>query len=207
MQVKNVNAVASQTSWLTRMRWVAGSLALVAGLVAATTAINAHAERGQDTQGEHQGWREHAPKHGADMMMGIPMGGRHMAHWFKRLNVTDAQKTQFEAMAKKQHEDMMQSRAANQALHQEMLTLLKQPTIDDASVQTLRAKVLANHQEMMAKRWQAGVDMAQMLNVTQRQQLAEMMSKRMARGEKRHVMHDKHEDAVKAGEKPARQAF
>ncbi len=201
MRVKN-DTHAGQTSVLTRVRWVAGSLVLVAGLVAATTAINAHAE--------HQGRSEHAPGAGMMMgmpMMGMPMGGGHMDHWFKRLNVTDAQKTQFEALAKQQREDMMQSRPTHQALHQEMLALLKQPTIDDASVQVLRAKVLAQHQEMMAKRWQAGVDMVRILNVTQRQQLADMLSKRMAHEEERHGMHDKHEDAAKAGEKPAKQAF
>ncbi len=212
MRVKNENALPGKTSVMTRMRWAAGSLALVAGLIAATTAINAYAEHGQDAQGEHHGWREHTPEPGAGMMMGmpmmgIPMGGGHMAHWFKRLNVTDAQKSQFEALAKKQHEDMMQSHASHQALHQEMLALLKQPTIDDASVQTLRAKVLAHHQEMMAKRWQTGVDMVRILNVTQRQQLADMLSKRMAHEEERHGMHDKHEDDAKAGEKPAKQAF
>jgi periplasmic protein CpxP/Spy len=181
MRNSDVNVLPAQPSLLLRMRWALGGLAVIGGLMAATATFDARAEHQQEAQERHHG--------GAGMMMGLPMQGHRMDRMYKRLNVSDAQKTQLQALAKSQQADMMQARQTHQALHQEMLNLLKQPTMDDASVQTWRTKVLAHHQEMMAKRLQAGVDMARVLTAPQRQQLAELLGKRMAGKGKHHGHH------------------
>jgi periplasmic protein CpxP/Spy len=181
MTDSQVKSAVAMPSFLARMRWAMGGVVLAVGAMAGMAAFAAH-------EGGHHG--ACAAKSAGGMLMGMPMEGRHQARWFKQLNVTDAQKTQLEALAKSQRDAMGQAREAHQALHQEMLALLKQPTLDDAAVQTLRAKVLAHHQEMLAKRWQAGVDMARLLTPEQRQKLADTMRKRMAHG---HAGHERHE--------------
>lgn len=170
------NAVVG-TGYLSRARWWVGGLGLVAALLAATSTFNAYASHEGHVGGKHEQMA------GAWGMGGglPPLAGKHAERLYKRLNVTEAQKAQLQALFQFHRDEMSQSKEAHQALHQDMKALLRQPTMDEAALQALRTRMLAHHQDMAAKRWDLGVSMARVLTPLQRQQLADMMDKREAR--------------------------
>ena len=187
---------AVSRNYLSAARWWVGGLGVAAAIMASMVAFNAHAEHGGQGHGRHM----HGESGGfAAMGMGglPPLAGRHAERFYKRLNVTDAQKAQLQALGNAQKEDMVKQREAHHALHQDIKQALRQPTLDDAALQNLRAKVLAHHQDMAAKRWEAGVSMARVLTPEQRQQLADMMDKREARA-KDHNDHKERSDKHQA---------
>lgn len=177
-------STASGSTYLSRARWWVGGLGMVAALLAAMSTFNVYAG--------HDGHR--GDKHGhmaAAWGMGgvwLPLAGKHAERFYKRLDVTEAQKAQLQALTKSHHDDMRKSKEAHQALHQDMKTLMRQPTMDEAALQALRARMLAHQQDMAAKRWDLGVSLARVLTPEQRQQLSDMMDKREARAH-RHMKH------------------
>jgi periplasmic protein CpxP/Spy len=204
-QAKELAMTKTTTShartYLSTARWWVGGLGVAAALMASMTAFNAHAEHGgRDHQRHMMGEVGGGAAFG---MVGLPpLAGRHAERFYKRLNVTDEQKAQLQDLAKAQKEDMLKQREAHQALHQDMKAMLRQPNIDDAALQTLRAKVLAHHQEMAAKRWDMGVSMARVLTPEQRQQLADMMDKREARMKDKKAHHRAHSSEPGLATKP-----
>lgn len=182
--------ITTESNYLSRARWWVGGLGVAAALLAAMSTFNVYAGHGE----------RHHHKHGemeASMAMGglPPLAGKHADRIYKRLNVTDEQKAQLQALAKSHKESMAQQRQVHQALHQDMKALLRQPTIDETALQSLRARMLAHHQEVAAKRWDLAAGMARVLTPAQRLQLADMMDKREARAK------DRKKDRMKAHEK------
>ena len=192
---------AHARTYLSTARWWVGGLGVAAALMASMVAFNAHAEHGGRDHPRHM--MGEAGGGAAFGMAGLPpLAGRHAERFYKRLNVTDEQKAQLQALAKAQKDDMHKQREAHQALHQDMKAMLRQPNMDDAALQTLRAKVLAHHQDMAAKRWDMGVNMARVLTPEQRQQMADMMDKREARMKDKKAHHPAHPSEPGLATKP-----
>lgn len=167
---------------LQRLRWWVGGLGIAAAIMVAFTAFNAHAGYEHDAKGGPHAMRPHD----GGPMLGLPMlEGRHGRRLMDRLDMTQAQKDQLQALSQAHRADMAQQFAAHKALRDEMTALLKQPALDDAALDALRAKMLAHHQEMAAKRWDLGVSMARVLTAEQRLKLADIMAQHEARHDAR----------------------
>ena len=111
---------------------------------------------------------------GPGMEMGI--GGRML----DLVNATPDQRTQIKAIMDAARSDIKAQHASGRALHQQMQTLLAQPTIDAVAAEGLRQQMLAMHGTASKRMLQAALDAANLLTPTQRKTLADAMTRRQA---------------------------
>lgn len=111
---------------------------------------------------------------GPGMEMG--MGGRML----DLVNATPDQRTQIKAIMDAARSDLKAQHASGRALHQQMQTLLAQPTIDAVAAESVRQQMLALHGTASKRMLQAALDAANLLTPTQRKTLADAMTTRQA---------------------------
>jgi periplasmic protein CpxP/Spy len=111
---------------------------------------------------------------------GMGHGGKHVEHMLEAVNATPEQRAQVKQIMDAAHNDLKAQREAGQALRQQSMALLAQPTIDARAVEAVRQQMLAQHDASSKRMSQALVDAANVLTPTQRKTLAEMMAKRQA---------------------------
>lgn len=160
------------------MRPLVAALGLALGAALAAPAVQAQ------TAGQPAG---PAPAH----RMGMGGHGPHGDFMLDRLlsgasNVTPAQREQIRQISKTAREELRGQRESGRALHDRMLDLLAQPTIDANAVEAVRQQISAQHDQASRRMTQAMVDAAKVLTPEQRQQVAanakarrEMMERHM----------------------------
>lgn len=121
-----------------------------------------------------EGGHEHCMDRGAESMMPGLMG-HHMDRMLKDIKATDAQRAQIRAIEEATAKDLKAQHEAARALHDKVLALLSQPTIDEAGAESLRQQMQAQHDAMSKRVMQSFIAVAKVLTPEQRQQLAEKM--------------------------------
>lgn len=135
----------------------------------------------------------HHGHHGHHAMMGGPGGfmgepqhvERMVDHLLRDLNATEQQRTQIRQIAQSAANDLKGNREAGRQLHEQMRSLLAQPDIDAAAVESLRQQSIARMDAASRRQTQAMVDMARVLTPEQRARIAERMAERQRRFEQR----------------------
>ncbi|MFG6447622.1 Spy/CpxP family protein refolding chaperone [Roseateles sp. BYS180W] len=124
----------------------------------------------------------HGPEGGpARHEMGMP------ARALQAAGVTPAQQSQIEAIMKQAREDLRAQHQAAGDLHQQMNQLLAAPTVDAAAAESLRQKMLAQHDSASRRMLQARLQVAALLTPEQRQKLAAQQAQHQGkRREHRH---------------------
>ena len=161
------------------------SLAVAAGtLAAAAAAIAAAPDAGQ---GRHDGARmHHVAMHGGGMHggMGMRLGAdparvdRMVERMLHGLDVTEAQTTQIQQIARAAAQDLQSQREAHRALHQQSRQAWSQPTVDTNAVEAVRQQQIALMDQRSKRMTQAMLEISRVLTPEQRTQLAERRAQR-----------------------------
>ncbi|MFO1221420.1 MAG: Spy/CpxP family protein refolding chaperone [Burkholderiaceae bacterium] len=132
------------------------------------------------------------PRHGGPMggMMAGPMGGPMAGpmggpfgspmsdRLLDSVGASADQKTRIRDIMRKAADDQRAQRDAGMALRDQAMALFTQPTVDAAAAESLRQKMLAQH-DQSSRRWmQAALDAAAVLTPEQRTKLADRMKQR-----------------------------
>jgi len=144
--------------------------------VAGTLALSVYAQPAPGADGAppmfgggHMMHREH---------MG-PMGMGHMVdHMLDTVKATDAQRAQVKQITQAAAADLKAQHEANRGLHEQMMQVFTQPTVDANAAEALRQKQLAAHDQASKRMLQAMLDISRVLTPEQRQTLADNMKKR-----------------------------
>ena len=147
---------------------------VVAGLVVAlagTLTLSAYAQP------------THAVGHadGPGLFIGGPHGphmGRMIDRMLDSVNATDQQRSQVKDIMKAAAADLKAQRDANRGLREQMMQAFAQPTVDANTVEALRQKQLAAHDQISKRMTQAMLDVSRVLTPDQRKTLADKMTKR-----------------------------
>ncbi len=151
----------------------------------------------------------HGPAHGGFGPAGFGMGfagdparlDRMVDRVLGGVNATEAQRTQVKQIVQAAATDLKAQRESGRGLREQSAQLFTAPTVDAGAVESLRQKMLAQHDASSQRISQALVEISRVLTPEQRVQLAEQMKKR---GEHRRERgHDKaHEKAHEKGHGP-----
>lgn len=138
-------------------------------------------------------WAAAAGGPGMDRPMGAmgAMGGPGMARALEQIGATPEQRSQVEQIQLAAREDLRAGHEQGRALHEQMRELFLQPEVDATAVESLRQRLLAQHDQASQRMTQAMLEVSKVLSVEQRQQLAALMKQRAerqqgSRGEHRH---------------------
>ena len=185
-----------QAASLLQARWVRASAAAVmvgAGLMAATTAMTAWADRPDPaTQATAQARSADHDRHGpghfhravhrVGMEGGLLMCGPRLERLLDEVKATDAQRQQIRSISDAAQADLAKLHESGRQLQTESLAILTQPTIDARAAEALRQKMLAQHDAVTKRLMTAMLDTAKVLTPEQRTQVAE----RLKAGQERH---------------------
>ena len=128
--------------------------------------------------GEHEGPR---PGFGAP---GMSQG------MLEKVGASAEQRSQIDAIMAGARNDLRAQREEGRELHEKMRSLFTQPTVDDAAIEGVRQKMLAQHDAASRRMTQAMVEASRVLTVEQRQKMASLMS---ARSSDRAKLRDRHD--------------
>ncbi|HEX6362599.1 MAG TPA: Spy/CpxP family protein refolding chaperone [Albitalea sp.] len=162
------------------LRWLAAGMVLA---ISASVALSAWAHQG-GPGGRHGGMAMDGPA----MFMG-KAGGRGLERMLEGVNATDAQRAQIRQITQQAAEDMKAEREQHRALRQRMLEAFTAPTVDAATVESLRQQMLAQHDTRSRRMLQAMLDVSRVLTPEQRAQIGERMKQRMQRMQERMQQH------------------
>lgn len=137
-----------------------------------------------------------APPHGGPD--GPMMGGRGIEQMLDKVGASTDQRTQIQAIMKAARDDLRAQRDSGRGLHEQMMVLFTQPTVDARAVESLRQQEMAQHDQASKRMTQALVEASRVLSLDQRQQLGAQMAQHRAMMER----HRSERDA--ADGKPAR---
>jgi periplasmic protein CpxP/Spy len=186
--------MTTQTMRVSKLRWIrlmAGSLMVVGGVMAATSAMNAWADKpsaGVEGTG-HKRFCMHAMHrggHGAGEMPAMMLGGRGLERMLDRVDATDAQRKQIDTIANTARTDLEKLHGQAQSLRKQSLAVLTQPMIDAAAAENLRQQMLTQHDAVTKRMLAAMIDISQVLTPEQRAKVADGLKQGMERHEKRH---------------------
>jgi len=166
-------ALTSLRSPWTGLRLMTAGLALA---IAGTFALTAFAQPGPGH--EHRG--------GPGLFMGGPMMGRGLDRMLDSVKATDAQRAQIKQITQAAAADLKAQREAGKALHEQALTLFTQPTVDANAAESLRQKLLSQHDQASKRMLQAMLDISRVLTPEQRQQLAQRLQQRREMAQRHH---------------------
>lgn len=180
-------------------RMAAASLMVVGGIMAATTAASAWAEKtapeaaasataAHEHRADHhraghhggQGAYRHA-KHHHGMEGGMMFGGPRLERMLDDVKATDAQREKIRSIADTARTDLKALHEQGKGWRQQSMDLLAQPTLDVAAAEAQRQKMLAHHDAVSKRMMTAMLDTAQVLTPEQRTQVAERMKARKAK--------------------------
>jgi Spy/CpxP family protein refolding chaperone len=102
---------------------------------------------------------------------------RALKHLYVEIDATDAQKQQLAPIVKGAAQDLLPLRAKMHDARRQAIELLSQPNIDRAALETLRAEQLKLAEQASQRLTQALADMADVLTLEQRKQLAERIGR------------------------------
>ena len=123
-------------------------------------------------------WAQGRPM-GPEAMMGDPVPiGRIADHLLKRLDMTEAQRTQVRQIAQAAAADVKPLHEAGRALREQGLQLMAAPTLDGAAAEALRQQMQTQHDQASKRMLQALLDIGRVLTPEQRVALAERMKQR-----------------------------
>lgn len=112
---------------------------------------------------------------GGPMMMG---GGQHIEHMLDAVNATADQRAQIKQITDAARADVKTVHQGGRALHEQMMQLFTQPTVDARAAEALRQQQLAIHDQVSKRMLQAMIDISRVLTPEQRQQLASRLAQR-----------------------------
>ncbi|MFN3305381.1 MAG: Spy/CpxP family protein refolding chaperone [Roseateles sp.] len=150
---------------------------VAAALIASSLALTGLAAQAQPKYGHHGGPARMAP--------GAMFGG----HLLELANVSDAQRSQIEAIYKAARQDLAGQREAGRKLHEQMLKLYTATNVDAVAIEAVRAQMAAQHEAASKRLTQASVEAARVLSPEQRTKIAEALKKRHARMAERAQRH------------------
>ncbi|HXJ83622.1 MAG TPA: periplasmic heavy metal sensor [Candidatus Methylomirabilis sp.] len=102
---------------------------------------------------------------------------RMLKHLYVEVDATDAQKQLLGPIVKSAASDLLPLRTRMRDARQQAVTLLSQEHVDRAALETLRAEQLQLAEQASRRLTQALADVADVLTVAQRKQLAERMGR------------------------------
>jgi Spy/CpxP family protein refolding chaperone len=154
------------------LRWMVVSVLVVA---AAGVAVSAEAQE------RHHGMRGGDGGHGMMMFGGSPQQmGRRIDHMLDGLNATDAQRSQVKQIASAAATDLRAQREAGKGLRERSLQIFAAPTVDAAAAESVRAQMLAQHDQTSRRTLQAMLDISKVLTPEQRAKIGERLKARGA---------------------------
>ena len=161
------------------LRWLMVSVLFVA---AAAVAVSAEAqERPHGMRGGEGG-------HGMMMFGGSPERmGRRIDHMLDGLNATDAQRTQVKQIATAAATDLRAQHETGKGLRERSLLIFAAPNVDATAAESVRAQMLAQHDQASRRTLQAMLDISKVLTPEQRAKVGERMQQRGA------MMHERME--------------
>jgi protein CpxP len=170
--MRDLNSRVLPRQWsVSAVRWIAGSVLVVAAFVVA------HAARAQDLQGPGR----HGPMHGDAMML---RGGppEHVArivdHLLDGLGATDAQRAEIKQIAVGAAADLKAQHDGERALRDRGMQLFTVPNVDAGAAEALRQQMLAQHDQASKRMLQAMLDIAKVLTPEQRAKIGERIKLR-----------------------------
>lgn len=189
--LRNTNMTRIKTLDTTRItRWAAGSVMVVAGIMASVSAMNAwadtHGKEGGEERAEGRsmmhGMHRHGEMHGG-MHGGMMLGGRGLERMLKDVKATDAQRTQIQKIADSARTDIQKLHEGSGKLHEQGLAILAQPTVDAAAAEKVRQQMLAQHDQVSKRMLTALLDISKVLTPEQRATLAARMKEHQMKHE------------------------
>lgn len=126
----------------------------------------------------------HHPAMGGGPMM-MFMGpadhiARHVDHFLKGLNATDAQRTQITEIAQAAATDLKAQRGTEISLHKQGMQILTAPTVDATAAESVREQLQTQRDQSSKRVLQAMLDISQVLTPDQRAALAARQQQREA---------------------------
>jgi len=165
----------------------------VVAIAAVGAAIGAHAQDMEGVGG--RGGQGPGPRGG--MMFGGASGemGRGIDRMLDGLGVTEAQRGQIKQITTSAAADLRSQSEARRALHEEGMQLFAAPTVDASAAESLRQRMLAQHDQSSKRMLQAMLDVSKVLTPEQRAKMAqrakerqEIMRERMQREQRERGM-------------------
>lgn len=171
-----------------RTLYTAGLAFALLGALVAFSPAQADERTALPRDGGSQGGMMHAGMghgpHGASAgdgaMMGL-MGGRGLERLLDSVNATADQRRQIAQISDAARQDMQQQHRDRRGLRDEWMALFSQPTVDARAAESLRARMVAQHDAGSKRAMQAMLEISRVLTPEQRQGLAERMKQRQAR--------------------------
>ncbi len=115
------------------------------------------------------------------MFMGSPEHvAKHVEHFLKGLNASDAQRVQITQIAQAAATDLQAQHAAEMTLHQQGMQILTAPAVDAAAAESVRAQLEAQHDQASRRILQAMIDVSNVLTAEQRAALGTRMQEHEA---------------------------
>jgi len=111
--------------------------------------------------------------------------GRMIDHMLDGLNATDAQRAQIKQIAQAAADELKTQREAGRALRQQGMQIFTAPNVDANAAETLRQKMMAQHDQVSRRMTQAMVDISRVLTPEQRAKIGERMKERAAKMQER----------------------
>lgn len=166
-------------------RWMAATVMLTGGMLAALSGANAWAERGHAGRGGPEACRHQVSHHG-----GMPWGGRMMNRMLDDIKATEAQRTQIRGIQDAARADLQKLHEQHASLQQDTLKLLAAPVVDGVALEKQRQQMLQHHDAVSKRMMSAMVDTSQVLTPEQRSAMAAHWQERVkARAERREHHH------------------
>ena len=177
-------------------RWMAATVLLAGGMLAALSGANAWADRGHGGKGGPE-----ACMHQAGHPGGMLGGGRMMNRMLDDIKATDAQRAQIRSIQDAARADLKKLHDQHASFHQDLQKLLAAPVVDAAAVEKHRQQMLAHHDAVSKRMTSAMVDTSNVLTPEQRSAMATHWQERAKARADRHERHERrqhhHHDAPK----------
>ena len=185
-------------------RMAAGTVMVVGAMLAASSAMNAWAERPAGPRGGFMHAAHHAPGLAGGPMAGLMLGGPRLDKLLDEVQASETQRAQIRQIAGAARDDLRKLHADAPDLRGQSLSLMTQPKVDATAAEQLRQKMLAQHDAVSKRTLTAMLDIAKVLTPEQRAQLGEKFKQRQAeREQRRQQWHERHQGAAPEAATPA----
>jgi protein CpxP len=109
------------------------------------------------------------------------MGGSGFGMFLHQLNLTDDQKTQIKQIFQSEKSNLKPLMQQEMLFHQQMLQLITSGNFDQAKAAAIATQAAQTHIQMEVEHAKIGSQIYQLLDSTQKSQVADMMAKRQQR--------------------------
>jgi periplasmic protein CpxP/Spy len=173
-------------------RWIAGTVMVTGGMLAALSGANAWAERGHAAHAGKSGTEAcpHRVSHHGGMHGAMMPGGRMLNRMLDDIKATDAQRAQIKAIQEAAQADLKKLHAEHANARQDAMQLLAAPVVDATALEKQRQAMLQHHDAVSKRMMTAMLDTSKVLTPEQRSALATQWQERAkARQERRDHHH------------------